>query len=60
MYFIHVQFDGKGRYELLSSNGTTCMRYLYAIFFDTREEAEAHMRHLKEWNPQHNFKITKK
>lgn len=60
MYFIHVQIDGKGRYELLGSDGYLVNRYLYAIFFDTKEKAQARIESLKEQNPTCNFKIIKK
>lgn len=48
------------RYELLGSNGYLVNRYFYAIFFDTREDAEKRITILKEQNPTCDFKIVKK
>lgn len=60
MYFIHVQLDGKGRFQLLGGDGYLVDRYMYAIFFDTFQDAEKRITMLKEQNPTCNFKIIKK
>ena len=60
MYFIQVQWNKKGRYALLSPDGTTTARYLYAMFFDTLLDAQNVMEDMVRQNPEHNFKIIKK
>ena len=60
MYFIQVQWNKKGRYALITPDGTTTARYLYAMFFNTLQDAKNVMEDMINQNPDHNFKIIKK
>lgn len=60
MHFIQVQWNKKGRYALIAPDGTTTARYLYALYFDSLEDAKEVMEDMQRQNPEHNFKIIRK